>query len=103
MAYSLPVGEDGENRDDLPAVKPNNILPIWGRKETMNIPPLILRNIRSSPYFKQDLHHMRSYHEVVDEIYYKVRTAVLVNRLNASLRVPYNDYACIKTCLWCRV
>ena len=75
--------EEGENGEDLPAVKQNNTLPIWGNKETMNINQLILKNIRSSPYFKQDLYRLKTYHEVVDEIYYKVRTAVLMDRLNA--------------------
>lgn len=73
---AVPVVEEGDNGEDLPAVKQNNTLPIWGNKETMNINQLILKNIRSSPYFKQDLYRLKTYHEVVDEIYYKVRTAV---------------------------
>ena len=77
------VGEE-ENGQELPAVKQNNTLPIWGSKETMNINQLILKNIRSSPYFKQDLYRLKTYHEVVDEIYYKVRSAVLLDRANAA-------------------
>lgn len=73
-----------ENGQELPAVKQNNTLPIWGSKETMNINQLILKNIRSSPYFKQDLYRLKTYHEVVDEIYYKVRSAVLLDRANAA-------------------
>lgn len=73
-----------ENGQELPAVKQNNTLPIWGSKETMNINQLILKNIRSSPYFKQDLYRLKTYHEVVDEIYYKVRPAVLLDRANAA-------------------
>ena len=71
-----PVVEEGENGEELPALKQNNTLPIWGNKETMNINQLILKNIRSSPYFKQDLYRLKTYHEVVDEIYYKVRLAL---------------------------
>ena len=77
------VGEE-ENGQELPAVKQNNTLPIWGSKETMNINQLILKNIRSSPFFKQDLYRLKTYHEVVDEIYYKVRSAVLLDRANAA-------------------
>lgn len=73
-----------ENGQELPAVKQNNTLPIWGSKETMNINQLILKNIRSSPYFKQDLYRLKTYHEVVDEIYYKVRPGVLLDRANAA-------------------
>ncbi len=73
-----------ENGQELPAVKQNNTLPIWGSKETMNINQLILKNIRSSPYFKQDLYRLKTYHEVVDEIYYKVRSAVLLDRADAA-------------------
>ena len=65
--------EDQESGDDLPVNKKNNTLPLWGNKETMNINSLILKNIKSSPYFKQDLYRLKTYHEVVDEIYYKVR------------------------------
>lgn len=78
-----PVVEEGENGEELPALKQNNTLPIWGNKETMNINQLILKNIRSSPYFKQDLYRLKTYHEVVDEIYYKVRLALCVDRANA--------------------
>lgn len=51
---------------------PNNPLPIWGNEKTMNLNPLILTNIQSSPYFKVNLYELKTYHEVIDEIYYKV-------------------------------
>merc|ERR1719309_115653 len=38
----------------------------------MNMNTLILANVTNSPYFKTDLFNMKTYHEVVDEIYYKV-------------------------------
>lgn len=38
----------------------------------MNLNPLILTNIQSSPYFKVNLYELKTYHEVIDEIYYKV-------------------------------
>ncbi|XP_033732794.1 pre-mRNA-splicing factor 38B-like [Pecten maximus] len=51
---------------------PNNPLPIWGNEKTMNMNPLILTNIQSSPYFKVNLYELKTYHEVIDEIYYRV-------------------------------
>ena len=51
----------------------NNVLPLWGNEASMNLNPLILTNIQSSPYFKNDLFKLKTYHEVIDEIYYKVR------------------------------
>ncbi|XP_045483617.1 pre-mRNA-splicing factor 38B [Harmonia axyridis] len=52
--------------------KQSNILPLWGNDRTMNLNPLILTNIQSSSYFKVNLYELKTYHEVVDEIYYKV-------------------------------
>lgn len=58
-----------------PAVsgKQGNVLPLWGNEKTMNLNPMILTNILSSPYFKVQLYELKTYHEVVDEIYFKVR------------------------------
>lgn len=57
-----------------PAVsgKQGNVLPLWGNEKTMNLNPMILTNILSSPYFKVQLYELKTYHEVVDEIYFKV-------------------------------
>ncbi|XP_067000560.1 pre-mRNA-splicing factor 38B isoform X2 [Anabrus simplex] len=52
--------------------KKNNVLPLWGNERTMNLNPLILTNIQSSHYFKVNLYELKTYHEVIDEIYYKV-------------------------------
>ncbi|KAI0228179.1 hypothetical protein LSAT2_021329 [Lamellibrachia satsuma] len=51
---------------------PNNALPIHGNEKTMNLNTLLLTNIQSSPYFKVNLYELKTYHEVIDEIYYKV-------------------------------
>ena len=45
---------------------------------TMNLNPLILTNIQTSPYFKGPLNELKTYHEVVDEIYYKVRSCLFL-------------------------
>lgn len=50
----------------------NNTLPTWGNEASMNLNSLILTNIQSSPYFKNELIKLKTYHEVIDEIYYKV-------------------------------
>lgn len=52
--------------------KKNNSLPLWGNEKTMNMNHLILTNILSSHYFKVNLYELKTYHEVIDEIYYKV-------------------------------
>lgn len=52
--------------------KQSNLLPLWGNERSMNLNPLILTNIQSSHYFKVNLYELKTYHEVVDEIYYKV-------------------------------
>lgn len=58
-----------------PAVsgKQGNVLPLWGNEKTMNLNPMILTNILSSPYFKVQLYELKTYHAVVDEIFFKVR------------------------------
>ncbi|CAI6364737.1 unnamed protein product [Macrosiphum euphorbiae] len=51
----------------------NNTMPVWGNERTMNLNTLILTNIQSSHYFKVNLYELKTYHEVIDEIYYKVQ------------------------------
>ena len=51
---------------------PNNPLTVHGNEKTMNLNTLILTNIQSSPYFKVNLFELKTYHQVIDEIYYKV-------------------------------
>lgn len=53
--------------------KQHNVLPIWGNEQTMNLNPLILANIQGSSYFKVHLFKLKTYHEVIDEIYYQVK------------------------------
>lgn len=50
----------------------SNLLLIWGNRQTMNLNPLILENIQQSPYFKNTLVQLKTYQEVIDEIYYNV-------------------------------
>ncbi|XP_015521072.1 pre-mRNA-splicing factor 38B isoform X1 [Neodiprion lecontei] len=61
-----------EDRKGNPKEKKSNVLPLWGNERSMNLNPLILTNIQSSHYFKVNLYELKTYHEVIDEIYYKV-------------------------------
>ena len=49
-----------------------NTLPLYGNKESMNMNSMILTNIVGSPYFKEELINYKTFHEVIDEVYYKV-------------------------------
>lgn len=64
--------EDEDECISKSGTKASNVLPLWGNERTMNLNPLILTNIQSSHYFKVNLYELKTYHEVVDEIYYKV-------------------------------
>lgn len=63
---------DAEESRNQAQKKQNNVLPLWGNEKTMNLNSMILTNVLSSPYFKNELFQLKTYHEVVDEIYYKV-------------------------------
>ena len=61
--------EDGNRKKNK---NKGNILPFHGSEKTMNLNNMVYTNIISSPYFKNELFTLKTYHEVVDEIYYKV-------------------------------
>ena len=68
--YRVDSSNDGysnNKQEHLP-----NTLNLHGNQATANINPMILTNIQGSPYFKKDLYALKTFHEVVDEIYYKV-------------------------------
>eukprot|EP01135_Chromosphaera_perkinsii_P001587 Nk52_evm57s207 gene=Nk52_evmTU57s207 len=46
-----------------------NHVSLWGNTKTMNLSPIIYNNIISCRYFKTDLFQLKTYHEVIDEIY----------------------------------
>ena len=54
----------------------SNNLQIWGNKESMNLNSMILTNIQSSNYFKNNLYELKTYHEVIDEIFYRVSVPI---------------------------
>ncbi|KAJ7339505.1 PRP38 pre-mRNA processing factor 38 domain-containing protein B [Desmophyllum pertusum] len=55
----------------------------------MNLNSMILTNVLSSPYFKNELFQLKTYHEVVDEIYYKVRMEESQRRIDGLNRGLY--------------
>ena len=55
----------------------------------MNLNTMILTNVLSSPYFKNDLFQLKTYHEVVDESYYKVRMEESRRRIEGHDRGLY--------------
>ncbi|CAI5718870.1 unnamed protein product [Hyaloperonospora brassicae] len=61
--------------DQLPEETPRRVkqdeLPINGNDTTYNLNTLLHQNILQSAYF-HDLYKLKTYHEVVDEIYYRV-------------------------------
>jgi len=72
-----PQPQDPEEDDDddptiWTASKSKSVLQFHGNERTMNINPLILTNVQGSPYFKVELFGIKTFHEVVDQIYYKV-------------------------------
>ncbi|CAG5035158.1 unnamed protein product [Parnassius apollo] len=69
----MAESEEFNQQKPVKTTKQHNILPIWGNEQTMNLNPLILANIQGSSYFKVHLFKLKTYHEVVDEIYYQVK------------------------------
>eukprot|EP00794_Sanderia_malayensis_P015922 gene15922-17523_t len=61
-----------DSEDEQRRKKQGNVIQTWGNANTMNINNMVYTNILSSPYFKNNLFKLKTYHEVVDEIYYKV-------------------------------
>jgi len=93
MAEQLVEGENLENgnqQDEFgaPVKKMGNTITVWGNPRTMNLNHLVLTNIQSSPYFKTRLIELKTYHEVVDEIYYKVRVSVVVIKIRRPHYIP---------------
>lgn len=45
----------------------------WGNEKTMNLNQLLLTNIQQSQYFKVTLYSLKTFNEVIDEIWYNVK------------------------------
>ena len=60
-------GEEEEEPEDT-----SNKLPMHGNKETFNINNLLFNNVMENEYFRA-LYQLKTYHEVIDEIYRSVQ------------------------------
>lgn len=81
MNYAMMTGEglihQGEDEnydddDDGDPSKRSEKLPIYGNSTTYNINNLLFNNIMENEYFRA-LYQLRTYHEVIDEIYRSVK------------------------------
>ena len=72
--------------------KLKNTLPIYGNKESMNMNSMILTNIVGSPYFKEELINYKTFHEVIDEVYYKVSCVL-------GTIICFEFWMCVRLCV----
>lgn len=70
---SNDIVSQGLPQQSKKGLKASNVLPFWGNERTMNLNPLLLTNIKNSPYFKVNLYALKTYHEVIDEIWTQVK------------------------------
>lgn len=64
-AWEQAVEEGRHNRA-------KNLVPLWGSDEGFNFNPMLLHNIRKSPYFVKCCRELKDWNALVDEIYYRV-------------------------------
>ncbi|CAH8568783.1 unnamed protein product [Dicrocoelium dendriticum] len=73
LSYTEAVpGVNLQLEDEDEQAPRGNVLKLWGNQQTMNLNTMVYTNIVQSPYFKTNLIELKTYHEVIDEIYYKV-------------------------------
>ncbi|KAL3078960.1 hypothetical protein niasHS_014742 [Heterodera schachtii] len=69
--------EDDATDTSIPDIqkitKKNNILPVWGNVQTMNLNTLVLENVVQSTYWKNYLNEVTSYQQVADEVFVNVK------------------------------
>ncbi|KAH9058576.1 hypothetical protein Ae201684P_005919 [Aphanomyces euteiches] len=70
-AVSVPTASAGVYSEEEARQIKENELPLHGNLTTYNINKLLFDNIMNSDYFRK-LYELKTYHEVVDEIYYRV-------------------------------
>ncbi|VDN58432.1 unnamed protein product [Dracunculus medinensis] len=68
--------EDDLSDNTIPDIqkitKKNNILPLWGNNQTMNLNALVLENIVQCTYYKNYLAETTGFQQLIEEIYYRV-------------------------------
>lgn len=82
LVAGLSTGNDVMYEDDLTdntipdiqkITKKNNILPLWGNTQTMNLNALVLENIIQCTYYKNYLSETTAFQQLTEEIYYNVK------------------------------
>lgn len=58
--------------------KKNNILPLWGNSQSMNLNALVLENIIQCTYYKNYLAETTGFQQLTEEIYYNARYRFLL-------------------------
>ncbi|TKR80119.1 hypothetical protein L596_014245 [Steinernema carpocapsae] len=76
MVNQEVIYEDDEADASIPDIqkitKKNNVLPLWGNAETMNLNALVLSNVVQSTYFKNYLSEATGFQQMTEELYYNV-------------------------------
>lgn len=77
---SAANGSGGDDDDDTTIDRAANRgnqkgtpLGCWGNEKSMNLNQLLLTNIQQSQYFKVTLYSLKTFTEVIDEIWYNVK------------------------------
>ncbi|KHN80035.1 putative ubiquitin carboxyl-terminal hydrolase ubh-4 [Toxocara canis] len=69
--------EDDLSDNTIPDIqkitKKNNILPLWGNTQSMNLNALVLENIIQCTYYKNYLSDTTGFQQLTEEIYYNVK------------------------------
>jgi pre-mRNA-splicing factor 38B len=67
----VPIPLTGDDDDNEGPAAKSNVLPMYGNNSNYNINNLLYNNIMENEYFRA-LYQLRTYHEVIDEIYRSV-------------------------------
>lgn len=77
-----------------------NEVPMYGNERTYNLNAMLFENVSNSSYFKS-LYSLRTYHEVVDEIYNRVDHAEPLAK--GTSRVPSSCFCLLLKCFTMRL
>ena len=91
VAAAAAGGDEGsgcaaEEEEEENLSQKRNVLPVHGNEKTMNLNSLILTNIQQSNYFRNTLYGIKTFNELVDEIWENVKHCEPWER--ASRKVP---------------
>lgn len=67
----VPIPLTGDEEDNDASAATSNVLPMYGNTSNFNINNLLYNNVMENEYFRA-LYQLRTYHEVIDEIYRSV-------------------------------